>query len=104
MVVRFRNVYLKRLFEGKTLRGKPRFGDDVASRFKKTVLFLKETENISQLRRFVGLKFEPLKGKFKGKFSVRLNRGYRLILSVEKGQSSSDSAVLVVEEITNHYQ
>ena len=72
-------------------------------KFKKTVLMLQNTESIKELRQFRGLNFEALKGDYKGYFSVRVDLHYRLILSVEKN-SIVLTDVLIIEDLTNHYQ
>jgi proteic killer suppression protein len=104
MVVRFNNAYLEKLYQGKAVSKKPRYSRDVVLIFKKTMLILQAVENIKQLGNLRGLNFEPLKGKLKGKYSVRLNLEYRLIVSVLKDRSSADSEVLIIEELTNHYR
>ena len=64
---------------------------------------LKNTESIKELRKFRGLNFEALKGDYKGYYSVRVDLQYRLILSVEK-DSVVITDVLIIEDLTNHYQ
>ena len=103
MVVQFNNAYLQKIFEGKEVAGKPKYSQDVILKFKKTVLMLKNAESITELRKFKGLNFEALKGDFKGYFSVRVDLHYRLILSVEKGLVMITD-VLIIEEMTKHYQ
>ena len=103
MIVGFNNAYLQKIFEGKQMAGKPKYNQDIILKFKKTVLMLKNTESIKELRKFRGLNFEALKGEFKGYFSVRVDLHYRLILSMEK-DSVVITDVLTIEDLTNHYQ
>ncbi len=103
MVVQFNNAYLEKIFEVKQVAGKPKYSRDVILKFKKTVLMLKNTESISELRKFRGLNFEGLKGDFKGYFSVRVDLQYRLILSVEKNLVIITD-ILIIEDLTKHYQ
>ncbi|MEO7394179.1 MAG: type II toxin-antitoxin system RelE/ParE family toxin [Chitinophagaceae bacterium] len=103
MIVEFNNTYLQKIFEGKQTTGKPKYNLEVILKFKKTVLMLKNTENIKELRKFRGLNFEALKGDFKGYYSVRVDYHYRLILSVEK-DSVMITDILIIEDLTNHYQ
>ena len=103
MIVEFKNAYLQKIFEGKQTAGKPRYSQDVILKFKKTVLILQNTESIKELRKFRGLNFETLKGDYKGYYSVRVDLQYRLILSVEKN-SVMITDVLIIEDLTNHYQ
>lgn len=103
MIVEFNNAYLQKIFEGKQTTGKPRYSQNVILRFKKTVLMLQNTESIKELRKFRGLNFEALKGDYKGYYSVRVDLHYRLILSVEKDLVVITD-VLIIEDLTNHYQ
>jgi plasmid maintenance system killer protein len=50
------------------------------------------------------LNFESLRGNYKGYFSVRVDKGYRLILSVDKAGTVNISEVLSVHDLNNHYQ
>lgn len=103
MIIQFNNAYLQKLFEGKQMTGKPKYSQDVILKYKKTVLTLQNTESIKELRKFRGMNFEAFKGKFKGYYSVRVDLHYRLILSVEKN-SVVVIDVLIIEDLTNHYQ
>jgi toxin HigB-1 len=104
MIIRFNNPYLQKLYENKPVTGKPQFSADVILKFKKTVLKLQFADNIRELRKFKGLNFEALKGNWKGYYSVRVDYHYRLILSVEEDGSVTVTQVLVIEDLTNHYQ
>ncbi|MGQ0737733.1 MAG: type II toxin-antitoxin system RelE/ParE family toxin [Bacteroidota bacterium] len=103
MIIQFNNAYLQKIFEGKQTTGKPRYSQDVILKFKKTVLMLQNTGSIKELRKFRGLNFEALKGDYKGYYSVRVDLQYRLILRVEK-DSVVITDVLIIEDLTNHYQ
>lgn len=103
MIVKFNNDYLERLYAGAPVKGKPRYQDNIVTKFKKTVLVLKNVENLKQLRSFHGLNFEALKGDYKGYFSVRVDIHYRLILSMEEDKILIKE-VLTIEDLTNHYQ
>ncbi len=103
MRIEFNNAYLQKLYEGKQTTGKPKYNQAVILKFKKTVLMLMNTESIKELRKLRGLNFEALKGDFKGFYSVRVDLQYRLILSVEK-DSVVITDVLIIEDLTNHYQ
>jgi proteic killer suppression protein len=103
MIIAFNNAYLQKVYEGKQPGGKPKFSQDVILKFKKTVLMLQNTESIKELRKFRGLNFEALKGDYKGYYSVRVDLQYRLILSVEK-DTVVVTDILIIEDLTNHYQ
>jgi toxin HigB-1 len=103
MIVRFNNDYLEKLYVGFPMKGKPKYQEQVISKFKKTILILKRAEDIKQIKLFRGLNFEALKGNYKGFYSVRVDYHYRLILSIERDEVSIKD-VLAVEDLTNHYQ
>lgn len=101
MTVRFTNDYLQKLYLGLSVKGKPRYQEQVIKKFKKTILLLKNAEDLSQLKLFRGLNFEALKGDCKGFYSVRIDYHYRLILGVEQDRILVKE-VLTVEDLTNH--
>lgn len=103
MTVRFTNDYLQKLYLGLSVKGKPSYQEQVIKKFKKTILLLKNAEDLSQLKLFRGLNFEALKGDYKGFYSVRIDYHYRLILGVEQDRILVKE-VLTVEDLTNHYQ
>ncbi|MBA4168366.1 MAG: type II toxin-antitoxin system RelE/ParE family toxin, partial [Chitinophagaceae bacterium] len=86
-----------------TLSGKPKYGAEVVTKFKKTVLMLKNTESVAEIRKFKGLNFEALKEDLKGFYSVRVDKQYRLILSVHR-DTLIISEILIILDLTNHYQ
>lgn len=104
MIIEFRNDYLQKLFEGKDVPGKPKYSKDIITKFKKTILKMQFADNIRQLSASKALNFELLKGELKGKYSVRVDYHYRLILSLQKGNSVALRDILIVEDLTNHYQ
>ena len=104
MLIQFENAYLEKLFEGKAVPRKPRYSSDVIAKFKKAILKLQFIDSFSELSRHKGLNFESLKGDYKGYFSVRVDRSYRLILSVDKAGAVEITEVLTVHDLNNHYQ
>ena len=104
MILQFKNAYLEKLFEGKPIPGKPRYSNEVVSKFKKTVLKLQYADSIRELKAQKGLNFEALKGDWKGHFSVRVDYNYRLILTVDKDETVRITEILTVHYLTNHYQ
>ena len=103
MIVKFNNEYLEKLYLGLSVKGKPRYQGQVITKFKKTILMLKNAEDLSQLKLFRGLNFEALKGNYKGFYTVRVDYHYRLILGIEQDRILVNE-VLTVEDLTNHYQ
>ncbi len=104
MTVQFKNTYLEKLFQGKTVPGKPKYSSDIIVKFKKTILKLQYADNIRELKSQRGLNFETLKGDYKGYYSVRVDYSYRLILTLDKDNQLAITEVLSVHDLTNHYQ
>jgi proteic killer suppression protein len=104
MIVQFKNAYLEKLFEGKVVPGKPRYSSEVIAKFKKTILKLQFIDSLRELSKHKGLNFESLKGDYKGFYSVRVDRAYRLILSVDQSGAARVSKVINVHDLNNHYQ
>lgn len=57
-----------------------------------------EIEGLREIRKLPGFHDEPLKGKRKGQRSIRLNRSYRAIYTINKGSVE----FVLVEEVNNH--
>lgn len=104
MVVEFSNDYLQCLFEGKPVIGKPKFPADVITKFKKTILILQYADSSNSLKKFKGLNFEALKGNLKGYYSVRVDIRYRLIFTINKDLSLTVSEIIVIDELSKHYE
>ncbi len=104
MIIQFQSPYLGKLFQGKSVAGKPKYSSDVILKFKKTILKLQAADSISQLRSFKGLNFEALKGDLKGFHSVRVDRNYRLILTADKTEGIIIKEVITVHDLNNRYQ
>lgn len=104
MTVKFKNLYLQRLFEEDEIPGKPRYEKIVIAKFQKTIQKLEFAENIKELKTQKGLNFESLKGKLKGYFSVRIDLKYRLSLTLDKEDKIEINEIIMVHDLTNHYQ
>lgn len=104
MLVQFENSYLQKLFEGKSVPGKPRYNSEIITKFKKTILKLQYADSLREIKSLRGLNFEALKGDLKGYYSVRVDYSYRLILTVDKDEVVKITEVITVHDLTNHYQ
>lgn len=104
MQIKFSNSYLEKIFENKSVLGKPKYSNEVIQKFKKTVLRLRAARDIREIKQFKGLNFEALKGDLKGYYSVRVDRAYRLILTVDKEGEVVVKDVLTIHDLNNHYQ
>jgi len=97
MIVKFNNVYLQKIYEGKQPGKKPKYSEGVILRFKKTVLMLQHAESITEIKKFKGLNFEKLKGDLNGFYSVRVDLQYRLVLSIEEDKSIVVADMIVIQ-------
>lgn len=104
MTVQFSNTYLEKLFQGKAVPGKPKYGSEVIAKFKKTVLKLQYADSIREIKTLKWLNFEALRGDLKGYHSVRVDRQYRLILTIGKDEKITFVDVITVHDLSNHYQ
>ncbi|MGV3767710.1 MAG: type II toxin-antitoxin system RelE/ParE family toxin [Chitinophagaceae bacterium] len=104
MQVQIADDYLRKLFEGKTVSGKPRFNKEVIVRFKKTILKMVLADNIHDIMAQKGLNFEALSGNLNGYYSVRINAQYRLLLTLDQNEKIHLTEVITVKELTNHYK
>lgn len=57
-----------------------------------------EIEGLREVRKLSGFHDEPLKGKRKGQRSIRLNRSYRAIYTIQKDKIE----FVLIEEVNKH--
>lgn len=98
------NEYLRKLYEGIKVPGKPRYNAEVIDKFKKTIIKMQLAENLQGIRAQNGLNFEALSGELKGYYSVRVNYNYRLILKLDHNENIQLTDAVLVYDLTNHYQ
>ncbi len=70
----------------------------IIKRLQRWVIYV-ETMGLAKTRKIPGLHDEPLKGKWKGYRSVRLNKSWRVIY---RHKRNGDLHIAIVEEVTNH--
>ena len=80
--------------------GAAKFPKDVVNAFLLRVRHIDAAKDERDLRVPPSVHYERLKGKYAGKSSMRLNREWRLIISVE---DDDQGKCILVHEITNHY-
>jgi len=101
MTINFTDKYLEELSKDEKLPGKQKFSDEIIQAFKKRLFQIKNAKNTLDLRNNKSLHFEKLKEKrYEGKYSIRLNKAYRIIFSINK---QGNVEVISIEEISNHY-
>lgn len=103
MTIRFSDSYLESLAKDENIKGKPKFDKNVIIKFKKTLKILQRMPDTKSLHFLNSLNFEALKGKLKGKYSVRVDYHYRLIFLIEQNEITV-SEIIVIEDLNNHYQ
>ena len=100
MKVKFHDEHLGMLAE-KQAGGKSKFPTEVIESFRKKLAFIKAASSTQDIRAMRSWHFEKLTEKrYSGMYSIRLNRSYRLIFSIDH---EDNLEIMIVEEINNHY-
>jgi len=90
---------LEALYAGKS--GKQRFPAGVVDAFLYLVGVVDAMGDVRDLYAMKSLHFERLSGRREGQSSLRLNKQYRLIVTVEKDEGGD---VLVIHEIVDYHR
>lgn len=102
--IEFLDEELAQYYEGNKVKNKElKSNSNLQNLFRKTIDRLKILENIEDLYRFNSLNYEKLTGNLQGKSSVRVNKKYRIIFE-EKTDEFEKIIILLIEELSNHYQ
>jgi proteic killer suppression protein len=89
--------------ELKQLKGKLPYPVEVLQAFKKRIYQISQAKNTADLRQIGSLHFEKLKeARYEGKYSIRLNKAYRMIFRIENNEISR-LEIICIEEVNNHY-
>ncbi|MFW5755286.1 MAG: type II toxin-antitoxin system RelE/ParE family toxin [Tangfeifania sp.] len=86
------------------IKGKIPFQKEVIKQYKKKIQLLIAADSIDELGYFKSLNLKKLKGKRKNEYSIRLNKQYRLIFTINKKNEEIIFDVLVIEDISKHYE
>ncbi len=97
MRLRFADLRLEKLYLFGT--GSEKYPQGIVDAFMKRVRTIESALDERDLRALKSLHFEKLKAE-RNKYSVRLNKEWRLILTIEKDK---DGKIIVLLEINNHY-
>lgn len=97
MLFRFADEKLEKLYLHGT--GSKQYPEGVAEAFIRRVRTIEGATDERDFRALKSLHFEKLKG-FKNRYSMRLNKTWRLILTFEKNE---DGKIVVIIEINKHY-
>lgn len=103
MKVIIEDEYLAALFKNGKTFGKPKFSFDIELGFIKRVIQIQQAQSTNTLRAIKSLHFEKLSGDLAGKYSIRVNKAYRIIFRIEKDGDNLRVEVVCIEELNNHY-
>ena len=99
---------MKPVFADRTLErlytegaGRGRYPPEVVDAFLRRVRHIEAARDERDLRIPPSVHYERLRGRHKGKDSMRLNQQWRLIVSVA---SDAEGKVVVIHEISRHYE
>jgi proteic killer suppression protein len=105
MIVTFEETYLKELFEnGKTSDKKHRFQPDIVKKYKDRIRFLMAASSKEELYPIKSLHFEALHGNKQGKYSVRVNKQYRIEFTLDENVEQPVLTICNIVELSNHYE
>ena len=103
MQIQIEDHFLGEVANYNKVTGKSPYPDEVLKAFKKRIFQIRQANSTTDLRKIGSLHFEKLKGKeYDGKYSMRLNKAYRMIFRIEN-QQGSRIEIICIEEINNHY-
>lgn len=103
MKVIIEDEYLARLYQNTKPDGKSKYNSDIEAGFIKRVIQIEQAPNTQTLRTIKSLHFEKLSGKLEGKYSVRVNKAYRIVFRIEKDNLDVRIEIICIEEMNNHY-
>lgn len=103
MRITFSDLYYERLYDGKPVKGKPKFPPEVIRHFIKKVKILEQTARSPDLLQLRSLNFEELKGDKQGTYSIRLNKQFRLELRLDNEEITLVE-IVIVDRISKHYE
>ena len=98
MDIEFKGRQLKRLAYGpKESGGLP---PEIVSKYREVLNYFRFIQNRQNIRNWKGLRLEKLKGDKRGKWSVKLNEQWRLIVEF---RSKDRTETVIVESIEDYH-
>ena len=91
-LVRFRHKGLRQFYEDEDARSVPAA---MAGKLSKLLFAIETAETLDQLGRFPGWKLHPLKGDFKGFWSLTVTGNWRLIFRYDEGSNAASDIDLI---------
>jgi len=99
MITVIDNEFLSKLAD-KDFEGPYKVPLNVVKKFRQRIISIQAASSENDLRKIGSLHFEKLLEKrYKGKYSIRVTDGWRMILSLEKGKVT----IVHIEQLTDHY-
>ena len=87
------------------IKGKLPVQKEIIRQFKRKIQILVNIDSLAELKKFKSLHFEALKGNREGEYSVRLNKQYRLIFTIEGEKNDVPGIeVVIINGISKHYE
>ena len=96
MILKFKHRNLQRLAEDASYSGS--YSPSVITSFRKKIQIIEAATDERDLYGLKSLHFEKLKGDRKGQYSIRLNKQWRLILSMVKDKNNKIVLVISIED------
>jgi len=104
MIINFEETYLKELYEyGVTSDKKHRYQPNIVERYKNCIDYLRNAPRKEALFLVRSLHFEALKGDKRGRFSVRVNKQYRVEFTLDENIETPVLTICNIVELSNHY-
>jgi proteic killer suppression protein len=95
----FRDQTTEDIYHGKNTRAARNVPVDVWPRARRALDHLNVAQHLRQLSAFPGYNLERLKGHLKDRWSVRINRQYRIVFKYDEALSAATEV-----EISKHYE
>jgi proteic killer suppression protein len=103
MRVIIEDKYLEQLAKTGKGIGKPKFNQEIERTFVRRISLLESLESTNELRAAKSLHFEKLSGDLAGKYSIRVNKAFRIVFRIETEGNNTRIEIICVEELNNHY-
>ena len=103
MKVIIEDDYLVLLYKNGRSSDKPKFNTEVESGFIKRVIQIENANNTNDLRAIKSLHFEKLSGNLASKYSIRVNKAFRIVFRIEKDGDNNRIEIICIEELNNYY-
>ena len=105
MKVIFAKSYLKELYEnGYTKDSNKRFQPDIIKRYRRCIMAMIHSRNLSELSRINSLHYKKLKGNKEGISSIRVSDKYRIEFIELSDIDDNIITICNIIELSNHYK